>query len=591
MITNYYTLKALANIWGNDLPGCILGDVYSQSKDELTLALTSSDMTWMLRASTHTGFPYIFRSEGYNKARRNVASLFPETLDKKVTRVHQAEYDRVMFFDLEDGSYFQFMLFGPRANILLVDAAGTIRNAFQHKDKLIGQPAPQPVPAPAVDTFEVFQSRWRPEKKTIARAITAAFPFFNAELAKEVVHRLGMDPGSSPGRLAPNVILDIYQISQSLTQELETWHHPRTQNPEPRTNEELESWNLKPETPDAPDSPDSPDARIYWRDSRAVQFSLVPLHHLADLREETFEHLDKAVTIYVRRRLGQEAFDEVYLPLEKVLESAHAGYQKRLDTMLESLSEDSRADKYEQWGHLLMAGQSEVKRQAKEVMLADLFAEDQTNATPVTIPLDPALSAVENAQRYYEKARKTRQAREYAEERLDVTEKRIFQADRLLQSLRKLDSRDAVLKFKKDRERQLAPFLGQQVESSSPQIPFRRFELGSGYEVWVGKNAKQNDDLTFRHARKFDLWMHARGVPGSHTVLRRPGKTAQTPKPVLEKAASIAAFYSKARGSHLVPVIVCERKYVRKPKGAQAGTVIVEREQVLLVEPGLPNGE
>ena len=104
----------------------------------------------------------------------------------------------------------------------------------------------------------------------------------------------------------------------------------------------------------------------------------------------------------------------------------------------------------------------------------------------------------------------------------------------------------------------------------------------------MGKNAKQNDALTFRYAQKHDLWMHARGTPGSHTVLRLPGRHSQPSPRVLERAASIAAYYSKAQGSALVPVMVTERKYVRKAKGAPPGAVVVEREEVLLVEPKLP---
>src|SRR5690606_19335956 len=99
---------------------------------------------------------------------------------------------------------------------------------------------------------------------------------------------------------------------------------------------------------------------------------------------------------------------------------------------------------------------------------------------------------------------------------------------------------------------------------------------------------RQNDDLTFHHAQKYDLWMHARGVPGSHAVLRLPNRDAQPQPLVLQRAAAIAAYHSKARGSSLVPVIVVPRKYVRKPRGAAPGAVAVEREEVLMVEPGLP---
>ena len=104
----------------------------------------------------------------------------------------------------------------------------------------------------------------------------------------------------------------------------------------------------------------------------------------------------------------------------------------------------------------------------------------------------------------------------------------------------------------------------------------------------MGRSAKESEALTLRHARPFDLWLHARGVSGAHAVLRLPGRQSEPSSLLLKKAAAIAAWHSKARGSAMVPVIVTPRKFVRKAKGAPVGQVIVTREDVLIVEPGLP---
>jgi predicted ribosome quality control (RQC) complex YloA/Tae2 family protein len=134
-------------------------------------------------------------------------------------------------------------------------------------------------------------------------------------------------------------------------------------------------------------------------------------------------------------------------------------------------------------------------------------------------------------------------------------------------------------------------FIGSQGNAESTSRPFRRYSLGEGFEVWVGRNAKENDQLTFGHARKYDIWMHARGVAGSHTLLRPPGRSTKPGTAIIEAAASVAAYFSKARGSELVPVMYTERKYVRKPRGADGGKVILDREEVVIVRPALPNSE
>ncbi|MFQ5572416.1 MAG: NFACT family protein [Rhodothermales bacterium] len=547
MIHTYHTLHALAHEWAPDLVGCVVGDAFSQARDELTLALANPTREWMLRISTQPAFLFIFRSEGYSKARRNVATLFERAFDRRIETVRVADRDRMLFLELDDGSRFQIVLFGPRANVFLVDDRRCIREAFQGDSAWRGRPAPTPRPAPLVATFEEFEARWRTDRKTTTQAVTAAFPLFDRVLATEVMHRAGISE-KVPGEATPDERRRLFETALAMQEEV---IHP------------------------AP--------RIYWRGRFAETFSLVPLRHPAALKEEAFDTVDQAVQVFVRRELGQRRFRAVVDPLEKALVKASADARKRTERMLEELSHTSRADRYEHWGHLLMASVAAVPPHAAEVILPDLFADN----APITIPLDPALTAVENAERYYDKARRTRQARERAEERVLDAEQQAAKAAALLERLRALDSYKAVEAFRKAEAETLAEFIKGEV-GGRQRIPFRRFPLENGYEVWVGKNAKQNDALTFRYAQKHDLWMHARGVGGSHAVLRLPSRTAQPGKHILERAAAIAAYYSKAQGSSLVPVLVTPRKYVRKPKGAPPGTVVVEREDVLMVEPRLP---
>ncbi len=112
---------------------------------------------------------------------------------------------------------------------------------------------------------------------------------------------------------------------------------------------------------------------------------------------------------------------------------------------------------------------------------------------------------------------------------------------------------------------------------------FKRFEC-EGFEILVGRNAKNNDILTQQFAYKEDLWLHARDVSGSHVIIKyQAGRNF--PNSVIEKAASLAAFYSKRKTESLAPVIVTKKKYVRKTKGLQDGQVIVEKEEVVIVTP------
>jgi predicted ribosome quality control (RQC) complex YloA/Tae2 family protein len=119
--------------------------------------------------------------------------------------------------------------------------------------------------------------------------------------------------------------------------------------------------------------------------------------------------------------------------------------------------------------------------------------------------------------------------------------------------------------------------------------PFRIFTVEGGFQVLAGKSSENNDRLTMSYAKPNDLWFHCHGSSGSHVVLRVNSASGKPTKKAIHQAASIAAYYSKMKGARSVPVAVTERKFVRKPKGAPPGTVLLERENVVFVEPKLPH--
>jgi predicted ribosome quality control (RQC) complex YloA/Tae2 family protein len=114
------------------------------------------------------------------------------------------------------------------------------------------------------------------------------------------------------------------------------------------------------------------------------------------------------------------------------------------------------------------------------------------------------------------------------------------------------------------------------------------FTVDGGFEVWAGKNSANNDLLTLRYARPDDLWFHARGGSGSHVVLKAHSGKGDPGKRACEQAAGIAAYYSKMKTAGTVAVAMTEKRFVRKPRGAPPGTVVIEREKVIFAQPALP---
>lgn len=226
-------------------------------------------------------------------------------------------------------------------------------------------------------------------------------------------------------------------------------------------------------------------------------------------------------------------------------------------------------DRYKLFGDLLMANMHQVPPRAEVVRLQNFSGEGE-----VEIKLDAKLSPQKNAERFYRKARNQQLEIKRLNEQLDRRSKELEQARLAKEEAEQLSELKDV--------RKAAEPIGVAEKLEAITLPYREHEF-NGYRIWVGKDAKTNDELTLKYATKDDLWLHARDVAGSHVVIKHEGKPI--PKPVIERAASLAAFYSKRKNESLCPVIVTPKKFVRKRKGDPPGAVVVEREEVILVEP------
>jgi predicted ribosome quality control (RQC) complex YloA/Tae2 family protein len=231
---------------------------------------------------------------------------------------------------------------------------------------------------------------------------------------------------------------------------------------------------------------------------------------------------------------------------------------------------------------ILAAFQTRVPAGATEIELPDLYAPGNTRR----ITLDPMVPVTEQVRRRYKEVAKLERSRESLRKRIAAVRAEITAlAEALEQSERAASFDEAFGTLEKAvparKNRRAAP--------STREAPrYRSFDLDPRWFVLIGRNDRENDEITFRIASPEDVWMHAQHVPGSHVVLRSRGGGENPPKSILERSAAIAAFYSKARHSKIVPVIYTLRKYVRKFKGGRPGQVFCEREKTLFVEPSEP---
>ncbi len=337
------------------------------------------------------------------------------------------------------------------------------------------------------------------------------------------------------------------------------WERLRTSTPE----KGLEHYRLFPGPP--------PSLRLF--DSGASEKESIVYSTLSEALEKLFK---------------LEFENQVRLTQKTKLESEVAKAIKHEKRILEKLKKDrdeaERSDQYQWWGELLMAQLHKIKLHLKEASLEDLV-----RGTPgrVTVPLDPEMTPLQNAQRFFKKAQKGSRGLALVDKREKEIQERLNQLKSAQRSLPALRSPEEIRKafldlFPKKKEPEAKPRKPKEEKVPTPNII--REKLNKELEICAGTSAAANDYVTFQLAQPEDLWFHVRDLPGSHVVLRKLQRNAVVPSETILQAARLAASHSKAKPGTKVMVSYTEKKNVKKIPGAPLGMVTMTKEKSLVVE-------
>lgn len=295
-------------------------------------------------------------------------------------------------------------------------------------------------------------------------------------------------------------------------------------------------------------------------------FTLFPI---GEVKKESTDPITSINDFFFTYTVSHALLSEKAAARKQITDQIKAGenYIARNQTKLDELLNDHH---YQLWGDLIMAYMHEVKPGMDKVTLTSFY-----DNKPVEIKLKKELNAQKNAEVFYRKAKNQQIEIDKLSEAIQIKTKDLEKQKTLLSQLENTED----LKTLRKSTEKLTP------KTKEKQLPFHEFEF-KGYKIWVGKNAENNDELTLKYAFKEDLWLHVKDVPGSHVVVKhQAGKPF--PKDVIERAAELAAYNSKRKTETLCAVIFTPKKFVRKRKGDPAGAVVVEKEEVILVEPRL----
>lgn len=564
MLSNYYTLSHLVNEWRARLHDMALAQPFTQARYELVLPFEPvlagrDEQRFVAVVSCTPSQNALFFKESYARARRNSTDIFAGVEGSLVVDVAMHPSDRQIRMTLRTGSAIVLQFFGPKANALLVGPDGIVVEAFlRSKAGSMGQPLTWPDRTLGLpDEVHLRTALRAGSDATVLQALKRALPSFGPVLQREAAIRSGIEGRERISDLDDGTFTRLVRETAAILVLLAG----------------------------------QPCPRIYYRDETPAVLTPVPLVHLSDLRSDEPLTVSDGVRQFI-------ATAHRRAEVAHTLERLHDDLLRTADqtsTTLRKIDEESpdpaEADVAERHAKLLQARLSELHKGMREAILEDLFSDGRE---VIAIPLDPHLTPARNAERLYDRARRVRTAVAEQRERRAALQERLRALGSLIEDLDALTEADDLQTWLEQHAATLRAagirVGGGASAKAEERPPFRVFTVDGGFHVWAGKSGENNDLLSTRHTAKNDLWFHVRGISGSHVVLKLGTGRGEVSKRAKEQAAAIAAYYSKMKKARHVPVIMCEGKYVRKPKGASAGTVTVERETVLFVDPALPEG-
>ncbi len=306
---------------------------------------------------------------------------------------------------------------------------------------------------------------------------------------------------------------------------------------------------------------------------------------LGFVENQPVANLQNLIDSYYRDHLNQQEFQQLHHQLTQKISNIIKKCDRKAATFRNRLQESTEADNYRQQADLLMAHLHLLKPGMPSITL-----EDFVTGEPIKIQLNPEKNAVQNAQFLYKNHQKLKRAQDAVVPLLQAVELEINYLQQIKTSLSQLanynnpEDLEALVEIRDELIEQEYLKSNRPIAQTQDDSQPHRYTTPSGYQLWVGRNNRQNDRLTFRTANDYDIWFHTQEIPGSHVLLRlEPGEVAQEAD--MQFAANIAAYYSQARESDVVPVIYTKPKHVYKPKGAKPGMAIYKHETVIWGKP------
>lgn len=621
-----FVISNLVYELNNTILNAKISKIAQPENDELLFTIKGPNGQFRLAMSASASLPFLYLTDK-NKQSPLTAPNFCMVLRKhigngRITRIWQPHMERIIHFEIEHLDEMGDLctktliveLMGKHSNIIFCNANGMIIDSIKHVSSLMSSirevlpgrtyciPSTQSDKLNPLEATEAaFMESAMTKPVSITKAIYSSFTGISPLLANEICHRASIDGDMPVDSLDEDGKKHLFNNFTWLMEDVK--NHNYCPNIIFRGNEPIDfscfplSGYMQQSCGKIMDSSptNKKTAAVHSLDASHDNISTCALgesnietaltntgeNHTGNtytMKEyasisEVLEQYYASKNIYTRIR--QKSVD-----LRKIVTTALDRNRKKYQLQEKQLKDTEKREKYKVYGELIHTYGYGLEEGAKELEALNYYTNEM-----IKIPLDPTLDVKANAQKYFERYNKLKRTYEALTDLIEETKTEIEHLESISASLDIALTEDDLVQIKEE----LVEFgyIKRKRTDKKAKIKSKPFHYLSsdGYHMYVGKNNYQNEELTFKFATGNDWWFHAKGIPGSHVIVK--ANNEELPDRVFEEAGKLAGYYSKGRDNEKIEIDYLQKKNVKKPNGSVPGFVVYYTNYSLTIHPDI----
>ncbi len=564
------TISCLVKELSDKLTGARIYKIAQPEADELLLTIKANGGQYRLVLSASASLPLVYLTE-YNKQSPLTAPNFCMLLRKhlqngRIVGISQPGLERIIHIDIEHLDELGDLrrktliieLMGKHSNIIFVNEEQMILDSIKHISGLVSsvrevlpgrtyfiaetQEKCNPLATPLQEVPALLAAKPMPVFKALYTTFTGLSPI----MAQELCHRANVDGDMPTAGLAASDYDRLCTAFQSMMSD-------------------IKAGTFQPV--------------IAYKGGEPADFGVFPFTIYPAGDQKEVDSISTLLQDYYAEKNTLTRIRQKSVDLRKIVQTALERNVKKYDLQLQQMKDTEKKDKFRLYGEMITAYGYNVEQGSKSFEALNYYTNER-----ITIPLDPTIPVMDNAKKYFDKYAKLKRTYEALSTLTEEVKAEIEHLESISTALDMTLKEEDLTEIKEElmQTGYIKRHGGGQKKAKVTSKPYH-YISSDGYDIYVGKNNLQNDYITFQMATGNDWWFHAKGVPGSHVLVRTKVET-DMPDRTFEEAGRLAAYYSKNRGQDKVEIDYIQKKYVKKPASGKPGFVVYYTNYSLMID-------